>query len=945
MSVTPAPVWLAVFAYALSGGPAWAQLDQGRLIGTVRDSQGGVMPGVTVTAKSASLIGGQSTVTGTNGSFRFPSLPPGTYTLTFELPGFKTYDRSGIALALGTTLTVDVQMQVATLNETVTVSAASPVVDTQATKIGSEFSGAKLTAVPSATDLWATLAQAPGVRMRGFDVGGSHKSQQSAYESFGIRSQNRVVTEGVDTTEGTGGAGFYQDYFAHQEIAVSAAGTDVTMSTPGAAVVSAIKSGGNQFSGLENITYEGRSFVGNNIDRETAARGFTGQPNLLFYEGHADLGGPVKRDKMWFYTAYNHFKIDKAISGVDQNVATDLGVFDTYVVKGTGKLTPSDTLIGYYQWGRKQKPLRGLAVTVPPESILAQDSKSWMYNGQHQRVWTNRLFTDVKVGLFGFGWPMKPAVDFKTKPPRLDLDTGIQSGAGFGGGPFEEDRNKPQINVTATYYVPGGGGSHDLKVGYEYVNDQLRYGLNGLSGPIRYRDRAGEVAEVEVWDFGTPETFGTDWGLNDDRDLHHAAFAQDRWSVSSRVTLTLGARFDHQRPYYLDATRKPVLTDIFEASTSSGRTLLRSNKLTPRLGISYDMFGSGKTVLKGFYGRYYFNFADRLTEVDPGGANSRRYVFNDANGNRRYDGPQELGRLLSTTGGSSTSLDPNLKTPFTDEFDVSLEKQFWGETSMRTAYVRKQTRDDFTTFVPARIGRYTIPLNRAVIIQGFDGGTQGTQTFALFDVPTGLPTENVVATIPGGGDFNFDTIQLALNKRFGAGLFIQSSYDYQWRDELRNPNSSSTSPLTADPIATDYYQNNDAFPAVPNLQNSTNWNYRLLGRYEFPYRIGFGVNWRVQSGWPYARRITVTLPNAGTVRFFAEPIENNRSDTVSILDFRLDKTFAFAGNHKVSLFADAYNVLNSNPVTNFNLLNGSQFNRIVATLDPRTVQIGARLEF
>ena len=212
-------------------------------------------------------------------------------------------------------------------------------------------------------------------------------------------------------------------------------------------------------------------------------------------------------------------------------------------------------------------------------------------------------------------------------------------------------------------------------------------------------------------------------------------------------------------------------------------------------------------------------------------------------------------------------------------------------------------------------------------------------------MPAGLPTANVVATIPGGGDFNFDTIQLALNKRFGGGLFIQSSYDYQWRDELRNPNNSSTSPLTADPIATGYYQNNDAFPTVPNLQKSTNWNYRLLGRYEFPYRIGLGVNLRVQSGWPYARRITATLPNAGTVRFFAEPVENNRSDTVSILDFRLDKAVAFGGDYKISLFADVYNLLNSNPVTNFNLLNGSQFKRIVATLDPRTAQIGARLEF
>jgi hypothetical protein len=373
--------------------------------------------------------------------------------------------------------------------------------------------------------------------------------------------------------------------------------------------------------------------------------------------------------------------------------------------------------------------------------------------------------------------------------------------------------------------------------------------------------------------------------------------------------------------------------------------LLTSNKVTPRLGVSYDVSGDGKTVLKGFYGRYYFNFADRLTEVDPGGANSRRYVFNDRNGNRLYDGRQELGRLLFTSGGSSTSLDPNLKTPFADEIDASLEKQFWGETSIRAAYVRKQTRDDFDTFVPARLGQYAIPVDRTVTMQSFDGGTAGRQTFTLFDVPAGLSTDNVVATIPGGGNFTFDTIEFALNKRFSGGLFIQSSYDHQWRDELRNPNSSSTSPLTADPIAAGYYQNNDAYPAVPNRQKSTNWNYRLLGRYEFPYQLGFGVNWRVQSGWPYARRITATLPNAGTVRFFVEPIERNRSDTVSILDFRLDKAFALNSRSKITVFGDIYNVLNSNPVTNFNLLNGSQFNRIVATLDPRTAQIGARLEF
>ncbi|MGE3278163.1 MAG: carboxypeptidase-like regulatory domain-containing protein, partial [Vicinamibacterales bacterium] len=268
--------------------PAGAQ-DQGRLTGTVTDAQQATLPGVTVTAVSPALIGTQTAITETDGSYRFPSLPPGRYTLTFELSGFQTLKRENIVLGLGQTLNVDMAMPLATLEETVTVTGEAPIVDVSSTKVGSEFNAEKLAAIPSATDLWATLGQAPGVRMRGFDVGGSHKSQQTGYESFGIRNQNRVVTDGVDTTEGTGGAGIYQDFFAHEEVSVSAAGGDVTMMTPGAAVFSTIKSGGNSFKSFNNLTWEDGSFVGDNLDAKTAERGFTGQPNLLFYEAHTDL--------------------------------------------------------------------------------------------------------------------------------------------------------------------------------------------------------------------------------------------------------------------------------------------------------------------------------------------------------------------------------------------------------------------------------------------------------------------------------------------------------------------------------------------------------------------------------------------------------------------------------------------------------------------------------
>jgi len=260
-------------------GRVLAQGQASALAGIVTDAQGGVLPGVTVTATSPALIGSRTAVTEANGSYRLPSVPEGTYTVSFELSGFQTYKRANIVLSLGQTLTIDAQLQVQALQESVTVTAESPLVDVQTTSVGSTLNTAKLIGVPTATDLWSALARSPGVRMQGYDVGGSHKSEQTGYEAFGVRGQSRVVTEGVDTTEGSGGAGFYQDYYAQNEIAVSAAGQDVTMNTPGAAVISSIKSGGNQFRGLLHLSYEPISIIGNNIDSAATARGFTGEPN------------------------------------------------------------------------------------------------------------------------------------------------------------------------------------------------------------------------------------------------------------------------------------------------------------------------------------------------------------------------------------------------------------------------------------------------------------------------------------------------------------------------------------------------------------------------------------------------------------------------------------------------------------------------------------------
>src|SRR6185312_4831505 len=176
-------------------------------------------------------------------------------------------------------------------------------------------------------------------------------------------------------------------------------------------------------------------------------------------------------------------------------------------------------------------------------------------------------------------------------------------------------------------------------------------------------------------------------------------------------------------------------------TTVPGASLLTADNVAPRVGVSWDMSGDSKSVVKAFYGRFYFNFADNLAGADPGGPNYKDYVFNDPNGNRLFDGTNELGNGVNSFGGTSTTVDPNLKNAYTDEFDLSFDRQFWGESAFRIAYVRKMEKNLYTTINNARIGQYTVATPVTAQIQNYSTNgtvTAGSQPFTLFDIPASL---------------------------------------------------------------------------------------------------------------------------------------------------------------------------------------------------------------
>src|SRR5919106_6805950 len=299
---------LALAATIAFAANAWAQgggaSSTGTIQGRVADAQGAVLPGVTVTATSPALIQPQTTVTSETGNYRFPAVPPGTYELTYELAGFNALKRSGISITLGFTANVNVELALATLQETVTVSGASPVIDTSATRIQQNFKMEQLQSIPNGRDMWALLAVTPAVQMSRIDVGGNRAGTQTGFTAYGQTGQVRVLIEGINTTEGTGGAGFYFDYGSLEEVFLGTSGQSAEMPNPGVQSQFIARSGSNQFEGEYHLDWYNNSLQGSNIpDEYTASTAFNGGPirehsNEIdrYYDHDINVGGPIKKD-------------------------------------------------------------------------------------------------------------------------------------------------------------------------------------------------------------------------------------------------------------------------------------------------------------------------------------------------------------------------------------------------------------------------------------------------------------------------------------------------------------------------------------------------------------------------------------------------------------------------------------------------------------------------
>jgi len=984
---------LCVTLLALAAAPTSAQEFRGRINGTVTDNTGAVLPGVTVTATSPALIQPQVQVTGSDGSFRFLALPPGVYEIDFELTGFQNVKRQDVRVVINQTLTVDQQLQVATLQETVTVTGQSPIVDTSTTQMGTNFTKELLTEIPNARDIWAAMSQAPGMQMTGFDVGGSSTGNQTGYRSYGMDGQNQTRMEGIDTTEGTNANAGYFDFGSFEEFQVGGAGADASAFAGGAVLSISVKSGGDRFSGSWYSDYVSESQVADNVPDYLKTTntpnddGFYSRNGLCFdrsgeticrgnavkeqYDLNGDIGGPIVKQKAWFFTSWRLNDKYAYITGLGDTTEQSK-LSNKYTLKGTFQVGRNNQIIGYLNKREKLQDKRGISLTTPLSAAYYQSSRNYPWKAEWTSVLGSRAFLDVLYGNWYNFFPLRPVRDFGLydgpwTPPRQDTSSGIWSDTGGNNGYQDQKRYKPQFYTTLSYFKDGWKGSHDFRVGFDWKRDR-RSLFNDQPFDIWYRDSTvggvpNTLTQVDIYNSSVT-------GIND--VVYTAGWVNDTWKLTNRLTLNWGLRFEAYRDQWPDQSHAPngipALANWDPAFNPTerarymqhvapkdvtARTVASTNTISPKIGFAYDITGDNRTVIKGFYGRSRWNSADQLADQEnPVGLAQLRYAFVscaagqtvgcDLNGDRLLSSPMELGAFQSTQGGAgNVTVDRNLTRPHTDEISVNLEREISSGLSGRVSYVYKNMRNVWAEIDLLREANYTVPFT--IRDPGADRttGTADDQTFQTMALAPGTGQNRVFTNTGERGNADFQNVEFAVNRRFSGKWMMLASYGMTWSNMAHTAGGGRYGNTTFPYRPFDHMFGDDG------RETSTLWNYKIVGRYTMPWDIGFSGSWKVQSGFNFARTISVSMPVEGNRTIRVQPIDSNRYPSVSILDLRLDKSFTFGRYGRVTPMLDVFNLLNSGVPTTVRTTNTATapFKEVTATLNPRVIRFGVRYNF
>jgi Carboxypeptidase regulatory-like domain len=946
----PQLIALCLFSTAL-----YAQTGQnfGELVGKVADDQGAVLPGATVTLTGPALMGTQTAMTNERGSFRFPAVPSGTYKVTFQLQGFATLVRDGVVVPVRQTVTLDAAMKVATLQESVTVSGQSPVVDLENAKVGARLDQQTLQMVPTSRSIFGSTTVLPGMVMARQDPAGINAATSTGMVAHGAANYNLNYFGVTADTPQNYGSMYYMDFNSAEEISVDTAAMGAEIGGGGGANINIIpKSGSNKLKGTLYYSGTSKGLAADNVDDELRAQGITAGTRLLkLNDINGDAGGPLIRDRLWWFGSAREYTTYEQVIGFPKDFKSNLR---NYSARTNYQLGTGNQLSGFWTYNRKFQPNRNAGPTQPdPVSTINQQSPKNLFNLNWNSVLSQSRFLEISSTYFHMHWPSRYSDEFfdlpenERTPTMNNLTTGVYFDGPEPTGERFRDAYRYQTNIAYTQYLDGVlGASHQIKSGFE---NWYGWGSDGFDvfrdTRLQFRNDANGVPQPsQILAYNTPLVQKTNM-------RNFAAFVQDRLSYP-RVSLNLGLRYSFYDGYlpeqtggggrWYPATTYPKLDAGFNWST-----------LAPRASGVWKLTEDGRNVAKASYSRYYEvmytgEFADVINPntINTTGLATYRW-FGDANGNGIVDTGEFDPVPLSTVQPRLNRIDPKLKDPKADEITFGYQRELASNLGFSALWVQRWFND---VTVDEEVG---IPVDGYTPQVFNDPGpdnlvnTGDDRPITLYNVLAQYRGQNVSLHTNFPGTQRYKGIELSVSKRLSNRWQLMGSYVWSRLD----------GDLVVDP--------NNPNVTIPTHAQGRGANdqphaFKLIGAYQGPFGINVGANYQALSGLPYDRTFRATLTQ-GSTTVRAEERGTYRADLLNLLSLKFEKTFHLHEHANFSGFLEVHNLLNSNASQNsigtltqaftsqaaFDAARAttSYFGRTQEILAPRIVKLGVKYVF
>lgn len=894
---------LMTVASVVSPGLSAAQgLEDSEIRGVVRDVSGAAVRGASLTLEGTSLIGGaRALVTDARGTYRFQMLLPGTYSLRAEAPGFTPVVRTNVVLPLATAATVDVQLEIASLTEHVRVTAAGPVVDVRSSAIVTTLDEHTLQALPTRRNVSETLALAPGLF--------NPSPVPGLVVAFGgTIGSNGLFLDGVDMTEPRRQSAWLPvNYNWLDQVQITALGAGAEYGEFTGAVGNALlRSGGNRFSGLGEYWTTHWQWVGRN------GSSLAGRKLDEWWDTTVQAGGPIRRDRLWFFTGVEFYRRKDRPFGYDGDV-TRSESSPRSVLKLTGALPGASRLEGHAQrnWATIHAANARQFVAEDAWNQITQSDTSW--NVRYTRPIGDRTVFEARHGGYESRWSDSPL------PPRTRSDPPpILEGPALRGNNIIYQDNRPlQLDAEATVSVLLPHflmGSHEIEAGIDLEWNRSKQ-AQGFPGGRRLFYQGGRLVQVSAWE-------GT---ASDARARRSTVYVQDRWSLSDRATLNVGARLDVNR-----------------GAVPAGN-VLSTNTISPRAGFTWALDTSRNSALKLHYGRYYDALlTERVAFMDiPGIGETVGYNI----------GPTgDLVEFFRSAPPAARAIDPNIRQSYADQYLVGIERQFFREALFQAHYIRRNY-DDFMGMTDT--GSLWTPVQ--LQDPGPDGVVGNTDDGALFTAyrQTNPGAQFLFYTNPPDAYRRYDGVQVAVTKRWSNNWQLQASYTASKtratvaNGDFTNAGLNDTGEQTGTRTPSAFMNPNGAINAEGRATYDKS-EFKVLGMYRVPGGVNVsGVVWR-QSGNRWERLITyfnTLVPgNFQTIRL--EPRGSRETDPVWNVDLRIEPTARLPlGPGRVGVAFDVFNATNQGTPLALDGSSGRSFGAAITRNDPRMLRVVIRYKW